>query len=117
MTAGPVSHALPASRVTVRSPPGTRTFQVPSPTTPGAVAPLAVAPLAVAASAAAPLAVAPLAVAASAAAPLAVAPGAVVPAAAAAAAAATAPVPHERVSPEPRSCTRMATLRGPVRWT
>ena len=33
---------------------------------------------------------------------------------AAAAAAATAPVPQDLVSPEPRSCTRMATPRGPV---
>ncbi len=72
MTAGPVSQARPASRVTVRPPPGTLTSQAPSPL--------------------------PLA-------------------AAAAAAAATAPVPHERVSPEPRSCTRMATLRGPVTRT
>ena len=38
-------------------------------------------------------------------------------AAAAAAAAATAPVPQDLVSPEPRSCTRISTLPGPVTRT
>ena len=37
--------------------------------------------------------------------------------AAAAAAAATAPVPQARVSPEPRSCTRMLSVPGPVTRT
>src|SRR6185437_1290848 len=36
---------------------------------------------------------------------------------AAATAAATAPVPHDRVSPEPRSCTRISTRRSPVSLT
>src|SRR6202042_897867 len=36
---------------------------------------------------------------------------------AAAAAAATAPVPQERVSPEPRPCTRMLSEAGPVTRT
>src|SRR5215470_5370949 len=76
MTAGPVSHARPASRVTVSSPPGTVTDQ---------------------GSHSCPVSV-----------------GA---AEAAAVAAATAPVPQDLVSPEPRSYTRMATLRGPVSWT
>ena len=35
----------------------------------------------------------------------------------AAAAAATAPVPQDRVSPEPRSCTRMLSAAGPVTRT
>src|SRR5690348_9350163 len=95
ITAGPVSQARPASRVTPSVPPGTVTSQV-FPACPFSACTFPPCPFPARPSPPCPSSPCPS--------PACPSPPCPVAVAAAAAAAATAPVPHERVSPEPRSC-------------